>query len=133
MLFLWLYLKSTRRSSLQKEVPLELFISHRYPFYLVCIDRVCIPIIEDTGYGERDRSSKEPHMQDMTHPRFPWRRALLMLMAIMIIVPALLLSFASLIPGTARAYGSASRVSPQGPGHRHPGGKPRCPPAAPLH
>ncbi len=53
-------------------------------------------------------------MQDMTHPRFPWRRALLMLMAIMIIVPALLLSFASLIPGTARAYGSASRVSPQG-------------------
>src|SRR5258706_3372659 len=114
MLFLWLYLKSTRRRSLQKEVSLELFISHRYPFYLVCNDRVCIPIIEDTGYGERDRSSKEPHMQDMTHPRFPWRRALLMLMAIMIIVPALLLSFASLIPGTARAYGSASRVSPQG-------------------
>src|ERR1700756_640573 len=96
MLFLWLYLKSTRRSSLQKEVPLELFMSHRYPFYLVCIDRVCIPIIEDTGYEERDRSSKELHMQGMTHPRFPWRRALLMLMAIMIIVPASLLSFASL-------------------------------------
>src|SRR5260370_35127095 len=103
MLFLWLYLKSTRRSSLQKEVPLELFISHRYPFYLVCIDRVCIRIIEDTGYGERDRSSKEPHMQDMTHPRFPWRRALVRQMANMIIFPALVLILASLIAWTLRA------------------------------
>ncbi len=51
-------------------------------------------------------------MQAMSHPRFPWRRALLMLMAIMTIVPALLLNFGLLIPGIARAHGSTALVSP---------------------
>src|SRR5438128_7691155 len=52
------------------------------------------------------------HMQEMSRQRFPWRRALLMLMAITIIVPALLLSFSSLIPGIARAHGLASNIPP---------------------
>ncbi|MFL5694824.1 MAG: hypothetical protein ACJ795_23790 [Ktedonobacteraceae bacterium] len=53
-------------------------------------------------------------MKDLSCQQFPWRRALLRLVAIMMIVPALFLSFGSLIPGTAQAHSLASNISPQG-------------------
>lgn len=53
-------------------------------------------------------------MKDLSCQQFPWRRTLLRLVAIMMIVPALFLSFGSLIPGTAQAHSLASNISPQG-------------------
>src|ERR1700730_2637277 len=115
MLLLWFYLKSTERSSLQKEVsPLELFMSRMCPFRPGVHRYTHIYLSKVPRHREQDRSSKETHMKDSSCQRFPLRRALFRLVAIMMIVPTLFLSFGSLIPGTAQAHSLASNISPQG-------------------
>ncbi|MEO8973009.1 MAG: protease pro-enzyme activation domain-containing protein [Ktedonobacteraceae bacterium] len=60
-------------------------------------------------------------MQDLSRQVFSWRKAFLRLVAIMVIIPALLISYSSLVPGTAQAAsGGKSGVRTVLPGHLVP-------------